>query len=115
MPSQKASLRLHSYPKRRDKPFAVVMELPERVEYFLSYHETLYRAELAFAKALETDHQINWYQTILEFVMEYLSKSPRAITEAIMMKDIMTTGNNPKSHITDDLKRDFKERYEYLR
>jgi len=116
MPYEKAILRLHHYPKRRRKPFAVVMETPERTEYFLSYHETQYKAEKALSEALNTKNWLNFYPSILDFVEDYLSKSKLAITREMLIKDIKSLGLNYKVALKDDnLKADLRKRYAHLK
>lgn len=113
MPYENANLHLRKF--RKDDYYAVVMELPERVEYFLSYHKSFGEAEIAFASALNLKDFICWRDTLLEFVLDYLSKSELTITESAIKADIISLGLKPSSYITDELKNAFKDRYKHLR
>lgn len=113
MPNEKASLRIQSF--RKENHYAVVMELPERVEYFLSYHSSITEAEKAFAKHLNLKAFVNWYPTIEEFVLDFLRNSELTITKELMAKDIRSCGLNPKAHMTEELKSPLRERYGHLK
>lgn len=113
MPYEKASLRIQSF--KKENHYAVVMELPERVEYFLSYHNSITEAEKAFALALELKNYPSWRLNLLEHIMDYLSKSEFGVTEAMILKDLKLLGLNPKAPIHEDLKQVFRQRYGHLR